>query len=116
MANRLRASWGVTDRVTGVSGVVVGIDFRAEGSFITETDLYGTIVAVFMHDEVYTFGVDVMVGADATMPNRGTQMSVAGEAAYVKDAQITESNASYQKMHITLEKTARVSSLTGSVV
>ena len=30
MANALRASWGVTDSVYGVSGVVVGIDLRSE--------------------------------------------------------------------------------------
>ena len=108
MANLLRASWGVTDSVSGVVGVVVGMDLRAEGSFITETDLYGRICAVFMYDVVSTFGIDVQVRAGTLPPNVGAQISVAGNLGYVKDAQIVESNAAYQKMHVTVEKTTLV--------
>lgn len=108
MANALRASWGVTDSVSSVSGVVVGIDLGAEGSFINETDLYGRVCAVFMYDVISTFGVDVQVRAGTTPPNIGSQMNVAGNIGYVKDARITESNSSYQKMHVTVEKTTLV--------
>lgn len=104
----LRASWGVTDSVYGVSGVVVGIDLRSEGAFITETDLYGRVCAVFMYDGTSTFTVDVQVKAGAKWPTIGGPITVAGYVAYVKDVQQTESNAAYQKLHITAESTVLV--------
>lgn len=109
MANALKASWGVTDSVSGVTGVVVGIDLRSEGAFITETDLYGRVCAVFMYDGTSTFTVDVQVKAGETWPSIGGQITVAGHAAYVKDVQQTESNSTYQKLHITAERTLLVS-------
>ena len=108
MANMLRASWGVTDGVSGVTGVVVGIDLRSEGAFLTETDLYGRVCAVFMYDGTSTFTVDVQVKANATWPQIGSQIVVAGYAAYVKSVQQTESNGSYQKLHVEAEKTILV--------
>lgn len=109
MANALRASWGVTDSVSGVTGVVVGIDIRSEGAFITETDLYGRVCAVFMYDGTSTFTVDVQVKAGAMFPSIGYPITVAGHEAYVKDVQQTESNTAYQKLHITAERTIMVS-------
>lgn len=109
MANALRASWGVTDSVSGVTGVLVGIDIRSEGAFITETDLYGRVCAVFMYDGTSTFTVDVQIRAGASWPKIGSPMTVAGYSAYVKDVQQTESNTAYQKLHITAERTVNVS-------
>lgn len=108
MANALRASWGVTDSVSGVTGVVVGIDLRSEGAFITETDLYGRVCAVFMYDGTSTFSADVLVKAGAMWPSIGAPINVAGYTAYVKDVQQTESNTAYQKLHITAERTVKV--------
>lgn len=109
MANALRASWGVTDSVSGVTGVVVGIDLRSEGAFITETDLYGRVCAVFMYDGTSTFTVDVLVKAGSRWPSIGSQITVAGYSAYVKDVQQTESNTAYQKLRIAAERTVLVS-------
>lgn len=108
MANALRASWGVTDSVSGVTGVVVGIDLRSEGAFITETDLLGRVCAVFVYDGTSTFTVDVQVKAGVRWPSIGGPMTIAGYTAYVKDVQQTESNAAYQKLHITAERTVMV--------
>lgn len=110
MAHRLRASWGVTSSATGVTGVITGIDLRSEGSFITETDLYGRICAVFMYDVISTFGVDVQVKAEESGPLVGSQILVAGNSGYVKDVQITERNNAYQVLHISVEKTSLTNS------
>lgn len=118
MSNALRASWGVTDSVSGVAGVVVGIDLRSEGAFLTETDLYGRVCAVFMYDGTSTFTVDVQVKADVAWPRIGYPITIAGFTAYVKDVQQTESNNAYQKLHVTAERTVMVAEavdMTGAV-
>ena len=104
----LRATWGVTSRVSGVTGVVVGVDLGVEGSFLTETDLYGRVCAVFMYDLTGTFSADIQVRAGAATPDLGSTIYIGGYAGYVKDARITESNSSYQKFHVTIEAHALV--------
>lgn len=108
--NALRATWGVTSRVSGVTGVVVGVDLGVEGSFLTETDLYGRVCAVFMYDIAGTFSADVLVRAGAQTPNLGSTIYIGNYAGYVKDVRITESNGSYQKLHITIGAHALVES------
>lgn len=110
MANALRASWGVASRVSGVTGVVVGVDLGVEGSFLAETDLYGRVCAVFMYDITGTFSADVLVRAGEPTPNLGSTIYIGNYAGYVKDLRITESNGSYQKLHVTIEAHALVES------
>ena len=108
MADMLRATWGVTSGVRGVSGVVVGVDIGSEGSFITETDLNGSVCGVFMYDGTSTFTVDLQVKSGVQWPMIGGQIEVAGHLGYVKDVRQTESNQSYQKLHVTVERTIKV--------
>lgn len=110
MANRLRATWGVTSGVSGVTGIVVGVDLGVEGSFISETDLYGRVCAVFMYDLVGTFAADIMVRAGANTPNIGSTIAIGNYTGYVKDVRITESNQQYQKLHVTIAAHALVTS------
>lgn len=103
MADQLRASWGVVDGVSGVGdGVVVGMELRSEGSFLTETDLYGRVNGAFLYDIAKICSVDVLVKAGESGPRIGQSIVIATNAGYVKDVQITESNQSYVKLHVTI--------------
>ena len=100
MAN-LRASWGVSSD-TPYTGVVVGVELDAEGQFITETDANGTVNNVIHYDTSGTAACDIIIRSNVELPVIGTQISIGGTTGYIKDARITESNGTYQKMHVTL--------------
>lgn len=110
MASSLRATWGVTTDGSPVSGIVVGVDISREGRFQEETNDLGQLCGVFQYDTIQTLIVDVMVKSGTGLPQPGDGFSIGGVGYYVKSARKTEQNTSYQKIHVELECSTKVSS------
>jgi hypothetical protein len=116
MASALRATWGVTTK-SGVDGygIVVGVEIGSEGSFITETDIEGAVNGVFCYDTKQSNSCDIMIKAGTPPPSIGARINIGGNYGYVTDVRVVESNATYQKMRISVsshEKVDRASIVT----
>ena len=110
------ANWGIAGRkVSAPSGVLVDYQATQEPLLYSETDASGATVGQFMYDRRVTVSFVVMVALSTKAPNTGTEVQVNGDAYYVTNSQIVESNRAYRKIQVTAERYARCSAATNCI-
>lgn len=104
-------SWGVSDAhasagkgaMTG-NGIVYDFDKSQEPVQAPEHNEIGQVIGQTQYDEHKTVNCTLQVAHGATPPNRGTMITVDGEAYYLLNARLTESNQAYARYQVTLER------------
>ena len=103
------ASWGINSEHRRImSGVVTGWDETVENVSADEQNEVGSNIGKTVYDKRYSVSCTVQVTANAKPPAAGTRITVStGTGAntyyYVRSAHISESNASYRRISLTLE-------------
>lgn len=99
------ASWGVSDgtTVTGVSGVITGIDAGEDPQMEPQRNEVGAVIKKTLYDRRGEVNVTVEVAAGVAKPKTGTAITVAGVQGYVTRSRVVESNQRYRAINITVE-------------
>ena len=97
------ASWGVSGSVSGVSGIVTGIQDDEEPILAPEYNEKGQVVKQTLYDGKGTVTATIEVAAGTDKPAKGAQITINGKTGYVVKSSLVEDNQAYRKISVTLE-------------
>lgn len=97
------ASWGVSGRVTGVTGIVTSIGVSEDPVLAPEYNEVGAVVKQTKYDEHTTLTATIEVAKSVELPGQGDQITINGKQGYVKTAELAEENTAYRKITVTAE-------------
>lgn len=116
-------SWGIDyehyDKAailpSGASGIIYGLDESVEPIMAPEHNELGQVIAQTNYDMHGRFSGTLQVAHGLALPSEGSTMQINSKYYYLVNATLSESNQSYDKYAVTVERYLRTGG-TGFVV
>lgn len=104
MANTVtHATWGVTDTVGTVSGVVTDLSVTTEAQQQPEYNEKGAVIGVVQYDKRLSATATIQVASSVSAPGVGTAVTIGSQTYYVTSATVLQNNKDFRKIQLSLE-------------
>ena len=104
MANTVtHATWGVTDTVGTVSGVVTDLSVTTEAQQQPEYNEKGAVIGVVQYDKRLSATATIQVARSVSAPDVGTAVTIGTQTYYVTSATVLQNNKDFRKIQLSLE-------------
>lgn len=104
MANTVtHATWGVTDTLGTVSGVVTDLSVTTEAQQQPEYNEKGAVIGVVQYDKRLSATATIQVSSSVSAPDVGTAVNIGNQTYYVTSVTTLQNNKDFRKIQLTLE-------------
>ena len=106
------ATWGVTDTVSAVSGVVTDLSVTTEAQQQPEYNETGAVIGVVQYDKRLSATATIQVASSVSAPDVGTAVTIGSQTYYVTSATVLQNNKDFRKIQLSLEAWSNCTAVT----